>query len=288
MPDFWIHVLGGQSVLETLKNSDWKEMLEDNKKTYILGCQGPDFFFYNDFLPWIKTKRGPGIGTRIHQEHTKSLFLESINYLKESQNDRNFNSLASYFSGFIIHYVIDKQEHPFINARTNNSSEHKVFEAKLDTYFTKKYWNKKVHLLPQASEIDIGKQLPSVIVDFYRVILNRVYGISLDVATINDSYNDFKRVFNVFYSPTGGKRFGLNMLNILLPIDISIYSYPTEVDYEFLTENEFWEFEDLFKEGVAEGVQLIELVSSYLKGEIERSQIEKAFYDISFLGLSKE
>jgi len=288
MPDFWIHILGGQSVLETLKNSDWKKILEDNRKTYSLGCQGPDFFFYNDFLPWIRNKRGPKIGTMIHQEHTKSLFLESIDYLKELQNDENFRCLASYFSGFIVHYVIDKHEHPFINARTKSSSEHKVLEAKLDTYFAKKYWDKKVHLLPQTPEINIGKKLPSVIVDFYRVILHRVYGISLNADTINDSYNDFKRVFNVFYSPTGGKRLGLNILNAILPIDISIYAYPTKVDYEFLTKKEFLEFETLLKEGVAEGARLIELVNSYLRDEIDKSQVEAAFDDISFLGVLKK
>lgn len=284
MPDFWIHVLGGELVLKGLKDSSWKEMLEGNRKTFNLGCQGPDPFFYNDFLPWIKNKRGPKIGTMLHETHTKALFLESIDYLKKAQNKKDFEDLASYFSGFIVHYAIDKNEHPFIYARTKNSDEHKLFEMKLDTYFIKKYWNKKVHLLSPSSKIDIGKELPSSIVEYYKDIVPKVFGVNVETATINDSYNDYKKVFDIFYSPKSGKRFGLNMLNTIMPIDLSICIYPTDVDNNVLTNKEFLEFENTLEKGAAEGVKLIELVNSYLKDEIKKGPIEEALYDISFSG----
>lgn len=284
MPDFWIHTLGGELVLKDLKNCDWKNQLEKNKKTFILGCQGPDLFFYNDFLPWIKNKRGPKIGTMMHQKHTKSLFLESIDYIKKAQNSEGFNNLASYFSGFMVHYSIDKNEHPFINARTKSSDEHKLFEMKLDTYFIKKYWNKRVHLLSPSSQIDIGIKLPSSILDYYKNIAHEVFDVPLDADTINDSYNDYKKVFDIFYSPKGHKRFFLNMLNPIMPIDLSICIYPTDVDNEVLTKEEFLEFENIFKKGIAEAAELIELVSAYLKDEIDKVPIEKAFDNISFSG----
>ena len=200
MPDFWIHSLGGQLVLDGLESVDWKKMIEGNRKIYNLGCQGPDFFFYNDFLPWIRIKRGPGIGTMLHEENTKALFLESIDYLKNVQSDKDFSTIASYFSGFIIHYAIDKHEHPFINTRTGNSDEHKSLEMKLDTYFIKKYWDKKVHLLSPSTTINTGKKLPRSVINFYKSILPKVYGINISTNTINDSYSDYKRVFDIFYS----------------------------------------------------------------------------------------
>lgn len=284
MPDFWIHSLSGQLVLEDLESTDWKNMIEDNRKVYNLGCQGPDFFFYNDFLPWIKDKRGPKIGTMIHEKNTKALFLESIDYLKSVQNEGNFSTLASYFSGFIVHYAIDRHEHPFINARTGNSNEHKTLEMKLDTYFIKKYWDKKVHLLSPSATIDMGKDLPKDVIDFYKSIIHNIYGITLSTDTINDSYNDYKRVFDIFYSPKGYKRFCLSKLNAVMPLDISICIYPTDIDNDFLTKEEFLEFENTLKEGIAEGIQLIELVISYLNDNIEKSRIEAALHDISFSG----
>lgn len=284
MPDFWLHTLGGELVLERLKASDWSKMIEKNRKAYNLGCQGPDFFFYNDFVPWIKEKRGPIFGTMMHENHTKALLLQGIDFLRERRNNEDFSYLASYFSGFMVHYVIDKHEHPFINARTNTSSEHKTLEMKLDTYFIEKYWNKRVHLLSPSSMIDIGQELPSIISSFYKNIVDKIYGLSLKTSIINDSYNDYKRVFDIFYSPKGYKRFCLNMLNPFLPIDISMCIYPPDVDNSFLMEKEFLEFEDLFKKGILEGVHLIELVTSYLKDEVERAPVENAFKDISFSG----
>ncbi len=284
MPDFWIHSLAGQLVLEELKDLSWKEMIGENRKIYNLGCQGPDFFFYNDFLPCISKKRGPRIGSMLHDEKTKSLFLESINYLKKVQNHEDFPILASYFSGFVTHYVIDKHEHPFINARTKNFTEHKTLEIKLDTYFVKKYWNKRVHRLSPSSTIDLGKKLPPAIVRFYRDILDTTYGVSLEANTINDSYRDYKRVFNIFYSPRGYKRFFLNLLNAVMPIDISICIYPSDIDEDILTKEEFLEFENIFLQGTSEGIKLLGLIASYLKGETARHQLEAAFHDISFSG----
>jgi hypothetical protein len=286
MPDFWIHVLGGELVLKDLGDSHWKNMLENNRETFNLGCQGPDPFFYNDFFPWIKNKRGPKIGTMLHETRTKTLLLESIDYLKkvQNQNNKDFKDLATYFLGFIVHYVVDKNEHPFIYARTTTSDEHKLFEMKLDTYFIKKYWNQKVHLLSPSSKIDIGKELPHGVVEYYKNIVPKVFGVELETDTINDSYNDYKKVFDIFYSPRGGKRFCLNMLNVIMPIDISICVYPTEVDNSVLSNEEFLEFDNTLKKAVCEGVKLINLITAYLKDEIEKSSIEEALHDISFSG----
>ncbi|SHJ59499.1 zinc dependent phospholipase C family protein [Paramaledivibacter caminithermalis] len=284
MPDFWIHILGGEFVLNSLKDLDWKRMLEDNRKTFNLGCQGPDMFFYNDFLPCIRNKRGPKIGTIMHEKHTKTLFLESIDYLKKNQHRTDFMTLATYFSGFIVHYAIDKNEHPFINARTKNFYEHKLLEMKLDTYFIKKYWDKKVHLISPSSKINIGKKLPSSIIEYYKNIVSRVFNINLEASTINDSYRDYKKVFNIFYSPKNYKRFWLNMLNTFIPMDISIFIYPTDVDNKILTNDEFLEFKSILMKGASEGVKLIELAAAYLKDEIKKAAVESAFHDISFSG----
>lgn len=279
-----MHSIAGQLVLEGLKDSKLRTMIEANRKTYNLGCQGPDLFYYNDFLPWIKNKRGPKIGTIIHQKNTKSLFLESIDYLKNTQGHGDFMALASYFSGFIVHYTIDSHGHPFINARTKNFPEHKVLEMNLDIYFMEKYWNQRAYLISPLPTINIGKKLPSIIVEFYKNIVSKVYGISLDDRVVNDSYKDYQRFFNISYAPKKTKRFFLGMLNAILPIDISIYTYDDNADNEFLSKDELLEFEDLLMTGVSEGVKLIELIDSYLRGEIEKEPIAKSLSDISFSG----
>ncbi|RKD32459.1 zinc dependent phospholipase C family protein [Thermohalobacter berrensis] len=284
MPDFWTHMIGGNMILNELKNENFLQIIHNNRKIFDFGCQGPDFLFYNDFWPWIKSKRAPHIGTSLHSSHTKSIFSTSIDYLVKKKQDDEFPLLFSYFCGFISHYVVDKWCHPFINVRTENSSQHKVFEAKIDVYLVNKYWNKNAYKLSPFEAIDMGKNLPKSIEHFYKEIILTVLKPSLSIDYVNDSYKDMKKVLKIFYSPNPLKRLLLNILNTLLPLDISIYIYPTEVDYEFLTCEELEEFEALFKQGISEGVKLIKLLNSYLSDEVEIQKINESFQNISFGG----
>ncbi|MFO8001765.1 MAG: zinc dependent phospholipase C family protein, partial [Marinilabilia sp.] len=109
MPDFWTHILGGELVIKELKQEDEQQYLKiitDNQQLFNLGCQGPDIFFYNDFWPWIKEKRGPSIGEKMHQNNVAELFKVSLEFLKQNQNSDDFSQLFAYLSGFVVHYAL--------------------------------------------------------------------------------------------------------------------------------------------------------------------------------------
>ncbi|WP_018248415.1 zinc dependent phospholipase C family protein [Orenia marismortui] len=284
MPDFWSHIIGGELILKQLEDHTLKRIIQDNKKIFNLGCQGPDLFFYNDFWPWIKEKRGPEIATKLHQKNIKSLFIESINYLKNNRTHKDFSFLLSYFAGFLAHYTVDKMTHPFVFAKQKNSKQHKLLEINLDTYLVKDIWNKKAYNLSPTSRINLGKNLPAILIDYYIHILDRSHNHSTKNKVINDSYRDLKKVLNIFYSPYKIKKIAFKSFNPISPINLKTLSYPTKINHNILTEEDYLHFKELLLAGVDEGIRLIKITKDYLQDELNNSELKVAFEEINFEG----
>ena len=48
------------------------------RQIFSLGCQGPDFLFYHNFLPWKKDKKLIELGSRMHKDACGPFLLELI------------------------------------------------------------------------------------------------------------------------------------------------------------------------------------------------------------------
>ncbi len=275
MPDFWTHILGGELILKDLDNIDIKEKIIKNRRLFYFGCQGPDFFYYNDFWPWIKDKRGPEVGREIHEHDFRSFFSCSMDFIQLEKNDR----LKVYFYGVLCHYVLDKYLHSFINKLVVNDWEHKRVEQKLDIFLVDKLWREKAYRLPPVEAINIGESLPVEIDEYYRYLLSTLFDYSPEIDFIEDSYQDMKKVLSIFYCPERYKCQVLKILNKLLPLDISIYIYPEKVDVNFFGEKEKKEIYSLLNRARREGAGLIKLVNS----KVQRDFIE-FLPEVSFLG----
>ena len=286
MPDFWTHVLGGELVTKEMKESSeqkYVKMIKNNQQLFNLGCEGPDIFFYNDFWPWISKKRGPEIGDKLHQEKIKDLFHTSLTFLKSNQDNENFSQLFAYLSGFVVHYALDKRIHPFIYQETTNFPEHKNLEINIDTYLTNKYWNKLAHRLPPTPAINAGKNLPNIVQKYYHYLLDQLeHEYEKDV--INDSYQDFKQVFGLFYSRWRFKRYLLKAINPFLSFDLNTLIYPTRPDYKLLSSDEYNYVERLLLKSVGDAHDILREVIKFLKGTIGEKELMKAFPNINFDG----
>ncbi|MBM7556508.1 zinc dependent phospholipase C family protein [Halanaerobacter jeridensis] len=287
MPDFWTHILGGDLVTKEMKASEeqkYVEMIKKNQELFNLGCEGPDIFFYNDFWPWISEKRGAEIGDKLHQEQIKKLFATSLNFLKDNQDNQNFPQLFAYLSGFIVHYALDKRIHPFIYQETNNFPEHKNLEINIDTYLTNKYWNKLAHRMPPTPAIDAGHKLPKIVEEYYHYLLEKL-NIKYKSDVINDSYQDFKRVFGLFYSRWRFKRYLFKAINPLLSFDLNTLIYPTRPDYKLLSSNDYNYVENLLLKGVGEAHNILKEVIKFINGDIGEEELKSTFPNINFDGV---
>ncbi len=115
MPGFKAHYLFGQKALSDLDPTVTIKPIETYPKSYNLGLQGPDFFY---FCPqaWVAYDRN--IGDIMHEENVKAFFAS---LMKERDHFRHSYDRAicdAYICGFMGHYSLDTAVHPYINYRT--------------------------------------------------------------------------------------------------------------------------------------------------------------------------
>src|SRR6056297_3360967 len=111
MPDTYAHYTFGQKVLANLDKT-YKEMILENIDIFNIGLQGPDILFY--YKPLIKNWINR-VGYAMHKKSAAPFFLRAKKIIRRSI-DKNIN--ISYIAGFICHFLLDSECHPFINSLT--------------------------------------------------------------------------------------------------------------------------------------------------------------------------
>ena len=101
---------------------------EKYKDAFILASQGPDPFFFFGQLPWGRKGRENYLdinrfGTGLHHEDITNIYVEMIKYARESEDK---DLLFSFIKGFFLHYVLDRNCHPYIFSKTGFSKEPKM------------------------------------------------------------------------------------------------------------------------------------------------------------------
>jgi len=153
MPAILTHYIAGKTVLEN-SSPQIREIIKQSEQLYNLGAQGPDIFFY--YLPGLARKRSRGIGPQMHKNDL-ALFIAKMAKAAKSLKMTGGSSppphhiIFSYTAGIIMHYVVDINSHPYVYARTfnstaskiKNSTNHHKFETSLDTIMLKMHNGKK-------------------------------------------------------------------------------------------------------------------------------------------------
>ncbi|MFO7815635.1 MAG: zinc dependent phospholipase C family protein [Halanaerobiales bacterium] len=279
MPDLWTHIIGGDMVLNELDDRGLSSVILEYRNHYNLGTQGPDFFFYNNFWPWTKEKRGPSIGALIHTKRQTEFVLEVFEILREKEGSVQYPKALSYFIGFITHLILDKKIHEIIDEKTNNNKEHKRFEIELDCILVDNYYNEKCYKLKPDSYLKIGNELDELIKDIYYLNITKLYEEKINFEVINNSYQDMLRAQNILYSPFKIKAYILSFLNNFLSIDLNQYLYAKVNSYYLITQKDLDRIEKLLPEFVSISKDLIGVLSLYLKGKNERKDVKKRLED---------
>lgn len=137
MPGFTTHYLFGVNTYKTLKNDNLRKNISEYHASFSLGLQGPDLFFY--YLP-SHILHEKNIGSLAHMEKTGEFLrhlLESVNLFPDK---KEAGIARAYVMGFIGHYLLDRQCHPYVYWRTHfekrdvkYNSRHMALEVDIDT-----------------------------------------------------------------------------------------------------------------------------------------------------------
>ncbi len=125
MPTTFAHYSFGGEVRKRF-SSKLQQLIGENADLFNIGLHGPDILFYYKAL-----KKNPvkAQGSEIHKREFTS-FLENARSILREKGEKAQE--IAYLSGFICHYMLDSQCHPYIREREEEGLDHAEIEAEFD------------------------------------------------------------------------------------------------------------------------------------------------------------
>lgn len=108
MPAYSSHYIFAKEIMGQLSKLSNRDL---NREAVFFGTQGPDIFFFHRVMPWMKGKSLRRIGSRLHRAKPSAIFDSMAEYVRQVKGDI---VALSYAYGFICHYAMDKNVHPFV------------------------------------------------------------------------------------------------------------------------------------------------------------------------------
>lgn len=210
MPNVWTHLLFGREVLNRIGESSLIEAPQ-HRNLFQMGCQGPDFLFYHNYLPWRKGKTMNKLGSRMHSEHCGPVLMEMLDAVAGRSVDRHEpDDAVVYMLGFVLHHTLDRNVHPYVFSRSGfRKWDHQRFEVMMDTLVVRRMTGLETWRTPVWKELDTGGAFPPAIVDAFEQIA-AIYYPELARSIQRDAWNQANRDMvaaqRLFYDPTGIRR----------------------------------------------------------------------------------
>ena len=292
MPDFWTHLIAGEEITAGIKDDKIKSLLNQNYQLFNFASQGADFFFYNDFWPWQKAKKGPKKGELVHSLSGKKLFAEVLKAYKkegiylesEPPESEYWQHNLVYLLGFISHYALDRDCHPFIIQNGGRGKKHKLIEASLDIYIMQKKWNKNPKNINPLPYYQLQENHLENLNYYYQQIFENLLEENLEKDLIWESYLDLRKYHSLFFSKDVKKYYLFRLLNLLLPHKLSQHSYALNEQVDVWPVEYYQEFEHYFAGGIKSALKLIEQTLNYFQAKISLSELLNIFGEKNFLG----
>lgn len=294
MPDFWTHLIAGEEIKAGIKVKNIKSLLDQNYQFFNYSLEGADFFFYNNFLPWQKDKRGAKKGEQLHLLSGNKLFAkilmaykkEGVYFQAKLPDSEFWRYNLVYLLGFISHYALDRTCHPFIIENGGQGKKHKLIEASIDLYIMEKKWGQSPAKINPLPYYQLQEEHFKSLKYFYQLIFNRIFEEEVELELLKESYLDLRKYHKIFFTEDKKRYCLFKFLNLILPQDLSQYSYALNEQENIWPKKNYQQFERHFEKGISSAQELIEQSLNYLAGESSLTDILNLFGERNFLGKS--
>lgn len=293
---------------------EMKDKIEDefkfklNEKVAGVGTQGPDIFLFHRLWPPVTIYKALfGTASLIHSSAPDRLFEAFADYLKKSEN----KELArSYIYGFILHYALDRNCHPYVYAFQNQITDenkhihslaaHNVVEHAVDTYLL--YHRKGIYppslFNPDETFTNDNDELEEIARLMHFVILN-AYGKFVEEAeikkaitdtaelqsTLSDKNGNATRIAHAIEKPLGPVIGYFKLSASIKPKDLEIADKYANIrnkewtsPYDKITRSD--SFEELFEKAKGDAIELIKGFNELCEGKKSGFEVTE---NISFL-----
>ncbi|MCD6239482.1 MAG: zinc dependent phospholipase C family protein [Thermotogae bacterium] len=308
MPDILTHMIYGDRTLEKVRETDSLSLTVEMINWFHLGCQGPDpFFYYKFYLPKGLKKDIWKIGEKMHKEECGDVIINALRLIHSRMDNPDFISIAiPYIAGYISHFAIDRNAHPYIRYRSECMStrvhEHNRFEKIVDVLMAKEVFGSKVEKLKINEKIYVGRKISDPIMTIYRHIFRHHFlGEFADIKpnVINSAYKDTLLFLRLEYSPLRLPYIFANFIDLITgyKYHFSAYFPPYKIDYkeDYMNESHReWHYPcnsnkkrneslyELLNKGIEDGARMLTTAFDYLENRCSEVELKDAFPNISF------
>lgn len=226
MPALVTHFLFGQEVLNAGTHFS-KEIIADESLTqsFLLGCQGPDPFFFS--VHSKGAQEGRKFGSLLHRYHITqqlSAYKEALLYLKPE--DLAYGQ--AYLYGFLAHYQLDTITHPFVYAQQyaligalgqeligSDSCVHAVIESDIDSSLYSLKRQKNICIDGPHECLKANNNCLRVAGLMHTYVAQKVYALPLLRSEFTSAVQDMRIIYRLIESKTGRRTAIIGMLERL-------------------------------------------------------------------------
>jgi hypothetical protein len=275
MPAYLTHRVAGERVLDRLP------VEVPDEQAFFLGCQGPDMLFFRDFQPWRAPMMSRRIGLRMHHERVRELFKTAFDYARK-YDEADREELIAYIAGFITHYAIDKNTHPFVYDKAGrNTGVHNRIEFMWDSFAAKEQWDIEPEQFDIYSDIMYG-EVGEGIRGWYRAVVRQVYGRRIGEKAILKAQRHFAKIKARLADINLISRVLIRVIRIISGFDASAMMYPKRRSEEWFSRDEYKSMQDMLQKGIDEACDMIRVAITYIAGE--DCSLPEWFGDTDFTG----
>lgn len=311
MPSTMTHTYFGMDVYSKL-NLKCQNKIKNSKEYFKLFCQGSDPFMFYNFFIGKKAREVRLIQKMMHRTKTREFFLATIGYIHDNKLSNNDEAMA-YLYGFICHYFLDLNTHPYLHykggffdkddkASYKYNAVHQEIEYAIDLYFIGK------RELVTPSKFKVYKKIYDVkgLSPTLKDIINNSIGVVYSLEGIDNTFErsiwymkNFFRFAN--YDPYGVKLKVYKLLDRVTPEgftrleELSFSNVYDNIDDYLNLDHRKWclpwdkskcynsSFLDMYEVAIEEAVRAIEIVTAMLDSKrLDKVKLKEIFKNLSF------
>ncbi len=210
MPAFVTHEIFGTQLFGML-DEPIVELLEYHPAPYFWGLQGPDLLFFRDAV--LGRSMLPRYGNLMHALKVDELFTALSCYLNLHRDRKEYETLLAYIVGFVGHYCLDAEAHPYIyylqmqkervlDPESAKGIHHRI-ESDIDTAYYELKRGRNIRSYRPSPRLLGSDWEYEVIAQLYVTILWEVYGLRVTASEIKKCFVDTRLLMKLLLDHRG-------------------------------------------------------------------------------------
>ena len=249
MPDIVVHTSFGKEAAQRID-------FEIENDVYRFGLLGPDpYLFYRFFVPPFRN-RVNRYSSVMHRTHTGDFLAELANRAKGNPE------VFPYLAGFLCHYALDSNTHPYINRKAKNSAAmHMAIEHRLDKL--------------NGGEIRIPPFLPDSLKEDVGGAITAIYGWDDAWEKFREGHRHMKPFYHIVEDENGA----LDRFARLTRSKLELVSYRSKA----VDDMDLRGFYPLYDRALSDAVRFIGAARDYVGGDIGEREFRELIGSRSYI-----